>query len=101
MVVLLFMLSFISQQSSASRLLLREKTEELVVAEGNPNKVHQNMQGSAHHKESAEVVRCDRTGYRVSSTSHRDLRHPRPEDCENDGYRQFEDGDYVYTNSFP
>lgn len=94
-VALIFLLIFISQQSTASRLLLQEKTEELVVARGNSGKIHQNMQGDAQHKESAGGVRC------VSSSSHQDLRHPRPEDCENEGYRQFEDGDYIYTNSLP
>eukprot|EP01018_Ginkgo_biloba_P011955 Gb_26899 [translate_table: standard] len=83
----------LSAQALASRFVVQEKNQ-LLVPKTNPSKAGQ----EASHQHSDEIVQCEWKAGKASSThrEHRPLKN-----CEDALNRQFEDGDYIYTNARP
>ncbi|KAH9321704.1 hypothetical protein KI387_016343 [Taxus chinensis] len=86
----LWMLSC-QQSQAATRFLLKDiEKDELVVARDGTSKAELNMQGSEGTMH-AEMSNCEES--RVD--------HHEDEECDNSVSQEFEDGDYIYTNSAP
>eukprot|EP01018_Ginkgo_biloba_P011956 Gb_26900 [translate_table: standard] len=74
--------------------LCSAEKNQLLLPKTNPSKAGQ----EASHQHSDEIVQCEWKAGKASST-HR--KHRPLENCEDAVNRQFEDGDFIYTNGRP
>ncbi|GLJ54886.1 hypothetical protein SUGI_1178590 [Cryptomeria japonica] len=85
---LLIIITFFFQHSHASRALLKDKSNEMVGAGGNPGKAQLNVTEGKTHK---VMANCEESY----------VHHDKAEECHNSATREIEDSDYIYTNSTP